>query len=39
ALFDRYEIETFDEIEEEQQTPLHGPRHWHVFDVIARKRE
>jgi SAM-dependent methyltransferase len=35
-LFDGLEIEQFDEIDEDGQA-FSGPKHWHVFAVIARK--
>ncbi len=38
ALMDGLEIETFEETEEDGQS-ANGPKHWHVFTVIARKWE
>jgi SAM-dependent methyltransferase len=37
SLFDRYEIAHFDEFEDDRPTALGDPKHWHVFEVIARK--
>jgi len=36
AMFANFEIESFDEMEEDG-TATNGPKHWHVFTVIARK--
>lgn len=36
ALFEDFEIESFREIDEDG-TATNGPKHWHVFTVIARK--
>jgi tellurite methyltransferase len=38
ALFVVFDLERFDEIEEDSQTALGEPKHWHVFHVVARKR-
>jgi tellurite methyltransferase len=38
ALFGQFEAERFDEVEEDSQTALGEPKHWHVFHVVARKR-
>jgi SAM-dependent methyltransferase len=35
ALFDGFEIERFEEEEKEDEP---GPKHWHVFHVVARRR-
>ena len=32
-----FELERFDEIEEDGQTAIGNPKHWHVFHVVARK--
>jgi tellurite methyltransferase len=37
-LFSGFELERFDEDEEDGQTVLGNPKHWHVFNVVARKR-
>jgi tellurite methyltransferase len=37
ALFTGFELERFDEVEEDSQTALGQPKHWHVFHVVARK--
>jgi SAM-dependent methyltransferase len=36
ALFDGWEVESFEE-EEEDGEAFDGPKHWHVFHVIARR--
>ncbi len=36
ALFDGLELESFVE-EEEDGEAFEGPKHWHVFHVIARR--
>jgi len=35
--FDKMEIEFFDEIEKEDKTAIGELKHWHLFDIIARK--
>jgi hypothetical protein len=35
-LFDRFEIERFDEMNQDGEA-FSGPKHWHVFSVIARR--
>lgn len=35
-LFDGLEVESFEE-EEEDGEAFDGPKHWHVFHVIARE--
>ena len=35
-MFDGFEIESFDE-QDEDGSSASGPKHWHVFTVIARK--
>ena len=37
ALFDGFEIETFHE-QDEDGSSSNGPKHWHVFTVIAKKK-
>ena len=32
------ELERFDEVEEDGQTAVGDPKHWHFFHVVARKR-
>jgi tellurite methyltransferase len=39
ALLVPFEIERFEEIENDRPTALGEPHHWHVFEVIARKRD
>lgn len=36
ALFNQFELEVFTEIDEDGQA-VSGPKHWHVYNVIARK--
>lgn len=38
ALFDGFELERFDEYEEDGHTAVGAPKHWHLFHVVARKR-
>ena len=38
GLFGVFELERFDEYEEDGQTVLGNPKQWHVFNVVARKR-
>lgn len=37
ALFDGFEVESFHE-QDEDGSSLNGPKHWHIFTVIARKK-
>jgi len=37
ALFTAFEVERFDEEDEDGHSTV-GPKHWHVFHVIARKK-
>jgi tellurite methyltransferase len=37
ALLAGLELERFDEEDEDGKTALGGPKHWHVFHVIARR--
>jgi len=38
ALLAGFELERFDELEEDGKTALGNPKHWHVFNIVARKR-
>ncbi len=38
ALLRDFELERFDELEEDGSTALGEPKHWHLFHVVARKR-
>ena len=38
ALLRAFELERFDEVEEDSTTALGEPKHWHFFNVVARKR-
>jgi hypothetical protein len=38
ALFNGFELERFDEVEEDGQTALGEAKHWHLFHVVARRR-
>lgn len=37
ALFAGFALECFEEFEEDAPTALQGMKHWHLFEVIARK--
>lgn len=37
GMFDRFEIESFHERDEDGEATT-GPKHWHVFTVIAKKK-
>jgi tellurite methyltransferase len=37
ALLQPFEVERFDEVEEDSTTVVGDPKHWHVFHVVARK--
>ena len=37
-LFKKFEIISFKEIEKDGITGLGQQKHWHIFDVIVRKR-
>lgn len=39
ALFGGFEILYLEEVERDGETMLREPKHWHVFHVVARKRE
>ena len=32
------EVEHFDEVEEDGETAVGDPKHWHLFQIVARKR-
>ena len=36
-LFEKFEIIAFQEIEKDAKTGLGKIKHWHVFDIIAKK--
>jgi len=38
ALLRGLEVEHFDEVEEDGETAVGDPKHWHLFHVVARKR-
>jgi len=38
ALLREFDVERFDEVEEDSTTALGEPKHWHVFHVVARRR-
>lgn len=38
ALFQLFEIERFDEVEQDGQTALGKQKHWHLFHIVAHKR-
>ena len=37
-LLAAFELERFDEVEQDGKTAIGKPKHWHVFHVVARKR-
>ena len=37
-LFKDFEIIKFDEIEKDRKTGLGKIKHWHIYDIIARKK-
>ena len=37
-LFEDFEIITFKEIEKDGLTGLGKKKHWHIFDIIAKKK-
>lgn len=37
-LFEKFEIIEFQEIEKDAKTGLGKMKHWHIFDVIAKKK-
>jgi tellurite methyltransferase len=36
-LLQAFQLERFDEIEQNGRTALGEPKHWHVFHIVARK--
>ncbi len=38
ALFTAFEIERFDEEQDDAETPRGAMKHWHIFHIVARKR-
>jgi SAM-dependent methyltransferase len=38
ALLSRFEVELFDEVEEDGETAIGKPKHWHFFLVVAQRR-
>ena len=38
ALLSSFDIERFDEEEDEAETPRGEMKHWHIFHIVARKR-
>jgi len=38
ALLGGFEVELFDEIEEDSETAVGEPKHWHFFQIVARRR-
>ena len=37
ALLSGFEVELFDEIEEDSETAVGEPKHWHFFQIVARR--
>ena len=37
-LFDKFEIIHFEEIERDGKTGLGKMKHWHLYEIIARKK-
>lgn len=37
-LFDEFEIIYFQENEKDEKTVLGKIKHWHIFDIIAKKK-
>ena len=37
-LLEPFDVERFEEVEEDGRTALGEPKHWHVFHIVARKR-
>ena len=37
-LFDEFDIIKFNEVEKEGLTGLGNMKHWHIFNVIAKKK-
>jgi tellurite methyltransferase len=38
AILDAFELERFDEVDEDGTTAVGDAKHWHLFHVVARKR-
>ena len=38
TLFKQFDVEIFNEIEEEGRTAVGNAKHWHLFAVVAIKR-
>jgi len=38
ALFGDFDLEYFEEIEDDGKDAMENPKHWHRFDIVARKR-
>ena len=38
CLLSGFELERFDEVEEDGKTALGQPKHWHMFNIVALKR-
>jgi len=38
TLFSQFELELFDEVEEDGKTAVGKAKHWHLFHVVARRR-
>jgi tellurite methyltransferase len=38
ALLDGFDLERFDEVENDGQTALGEAKHWHLFHIVARRR-
>ena len=38
ALLDGFDLERFDEVENDGQTALGEGKHWHLFHIVARRR-
>jgi tellurite methyltransferase len=38
GLLDGFELEMFEEEEDEGVTPRGNPKHWHIFHIVARRR-
>jgi SAM-dependent methyltransferase len=38
ALFDGFDLERFDEVEQDGRTALGEAKHWHLFHIVARRR-
>jgi SAM-dependent methyltransferase len=38
ALLDGFDVEMFDEEEDDSTTPRGKPKHWHIYHVVGRRR-